>query len=139
MVSASDSCPLNMISTACENFLKLWLDLRATSHTGEKRHEPGHGLGITLTMTLEGLPQRHFAFCGRVRCYGFEIGLLRLQSVLDVLQVRVVEIGRHGAQHSDDFLYCHSAYREAGLSIKPSGDADQPWDALRHEEAVASF
>ena len=40
---------------------------------------------------------------------------------------------------SGDFLYRHAAYREADLSIKPSGDADRSWNVLRREEVVASF
>ena len=40
---------------------------------------------------------------------------------------------------SGDFLYRHTAYREADLSIKPSGDADRSWNVLRREEVVASF
>ena len=38
-----------------------------------------------------------------------------------------------------DFLYRHAAYREADLSIKPSGDADRSWNVLRRGEVVASF
>ena len=33
----------------------------------------------------------------------------------------------------------HAAYREADLSIKPSGDTDRHWDVLRREEVVARF
>ncbi|TFI48750.1 hypothetical protein E4O93_06145 [Diaphorobacter sp. DS2] len=40
---------------------------------------------------------------------------------------------------SGDFLYRHAAYREADLSIQPSGNADRPWDVLRRSEVVASF
>lgn len=40
---------------------------------------------------------------------------------------------------SGDFLYRHAAYLEADLSIKPSSNAERPWDVLRHEEVVASF
>lgn len=40
---------------------------------------------------------------------------------------------------SGDFLYRHAAYREADLSIKPSGDPDPSWNVLRREEVVASF
>ena len=40
---------------------------------------------------------------------------------------------------SGDFLYRHTAYREADLSIKPSGDAARSWSVLRREEVVASF
>jgi hypothetical protein len=40
---------------------------------------------------------------------------------------------------SGAFLYRHADYREADLSIKPSDDADRPWDVLRREEVVASF
>jgi hypothetical protein len=40
---------------------------------------------------------------------------------------------------SGDFLYRHRAYREADLSIKPSGDAERPWNVLRREEVVACF
>ena len=40
---------------------------------------------------------------------------------------------------SGDFLYRHAAYREADLSIKPSADAERPWDVLRRDEVVASF
>lgn len=40
---------------------------------------------------------------------------------------------------SGDFLYRHAAYREADLSIQPSGNADRPWDVLRRNEIVASF
>lgn len=32
-----------------------------------------------------------------------------------------------------------TAYREADLSIQPSGNADRPWDVLRRSEVVASF
>ena len=40
---------------------------------------------------------------------------------------------------SGDFLYRHAAYREADLSIQPSGNADRPWNVLRRGEVVASF
>ena len=40
---------------------------------------------------------------------------------------------------SGNFLYRHDAYREAELSIKPSANAERPWDVLRREEVVASF
>ncbi len=40
---------------------------------------------------------------------------------------------------SGEFLYRHAAYREADLSIKPSGDADRPWAVLWCAEVVASF
>ena len=40
---------------------------------------------------------------------------------------------------SSNFLYRHDAYREADLTIKPSANAERPWDVLRHEEIVASF
>ncbi len=40
---------------------------------------------------------------------------------------------------SGDFLYRHATYREADLSIKPSADAERPWDVLRRDEVVASF
>lgn len=40
---------------------------------------------------------------------------------------------------SGDFLYRHGAYREADLSIKPSANAERPWDVLRREEVVACF
>ena len=40
---------------------------------------------------------------------------------------------------SGDFLYRHAAYREADLSIQPSGNADRSWDVLRRNEVVASF
>ena len=40
---------------------------------------------------------------------------------------------------SGDSLYRHDAYREAELSIKPSTDAERPWNVFRREEIVASF
>ena len=40
---------------------------------------------------------------------------------------------------SGEFLYRHAAYREADLSIQPSGNADRPWNVLRRGEVVASF
>jgi len=40
---------------------------------------------------------------------------------------------------SGAFLYRHADFREADLSIKPSDDAERPWDVLRREEVVASF
>ncbi len=40
---------------------------------------------------------------------------------------------------SGDFLYRHTAYREADLSIKPSINAERPWDVLQREQVVASF
>lgn len=64
----------------------------------------------------------------------------------------LIEPGEHGGgailcahllaivdRSSGDFLYRHAAYREADLSIKPSGDAERPWDVLRCGEVVASF
>ena len=64
----------------------------------------------------------------------------------------LIEPGEHGGSailcacllvivdwESGDFLYRHAAYREADLSIKPSGDADRSWNVLRREEVVASF
>ena len=40
---------------------------------------------------------------------------------------------------SGDFLYRHAAYQAADLSIRPSDDAERPWDVLRSNEVVASF
>ncbi|WP_068635380.1 hypothetical protein [Thauera butanivorans] len=40
---------------------------------------------------------------------------------------------------SGDFLYRQAAYREADLSIRPSDDAERPWEVLRRDEVVASF
>jgi len=64
----------------------------------------------------------------------------------------LIESGEHGGSAilcacilaivdwaSGNFLYRHDAYREAELSIKPSGDAERPWDVLQREEVVASF
>ena len=64
----------------------------------------------------------------------------------------LIEAGEHGGSAilcacllaivdwtSGDFLYRHDAYREADLTIKPSANAERPWDVLRHEEIVASF
>ena len=64
----------------------------------------------------------------------------------------LIEPGKHGGSAilcacllaivdwtSGDFLYRHGAYREADLSIKPSANAERPWDVLRREEVVACF
>ena len=64
----------------------------------------------------------------------------------------LIEPGEHGGSailcacllaivnwESGDFLYRHAAYREADLSIKPSGDADRSWNVRRREEVVARF
>ena len=40
---------------------------------------------------------------------------------------------------SGNFLYRHDAYRAADLNIKPSTDAERPWDVFQREEVVASF
>ncbi len=64
----------------------------------------------------------------------------------------LIELGEHGGcailcacilaivdWESGAFLYRHATYREADLSIKPSGDAVRRWDVLRREQVVASF
>ncbi len=64
----------------------------------------------------------------------------------------LIEAGEHGGSAilcayllaiidwaSGNFLYRHDAYREADLTIKPSANAECPWDILQHEEIVASF
>ena len=105
-----------------------------------RTHERKIRLILGDTLTGEPWLEEHDVV-GRI---GRSIGTLKVPLL--------IESGEHGGSAilcacilaivdwaSGNFLYRHDAYREAELSIKPSADAERPWDVLRHEEVVASF
>ena len=105
-----------------------------------RTHERKIRLILGDTLTGEPWLEEHDVV-GRI---GRSIGTLKVPLL--------IEPGEHGGSAilcacilaivdwaSGNFLYRHDAYREAELSIKPSADAERPWDVLRHEEVVASF